>query len=231
MRAVIYGLTPMAIALRLAVLVVATSGIDTAVSKLGETMSPMSKGFIAIPTDWKLWSLKAPRDPPEGPEIPLPCPYRLSQERAIRSYQDPTFDGPTLIFALNNFILVREPHVISGPATIDGPWFAGRGANSLEQFCTYALEDGSFLVASTWGSYFRLDADFVRLDGASAWERICGLVAKHPAKSIFALALLALGGWLVFRRRRVTWLSLAGCILAAGWLTPVGELVQRLNWG
>ena len=231
MNEIIWGLTPPAMALRLTIVVLAALGIHSTVEMLGDTMGPLRPGLIAIPYGWKPWFKSAEGWPvPLGFNVPLLCPNELSQARALDEYHAPTFEGPTVFVVFGPSIYPHQPKNPGNHKRIPGPLLGSQGAESGVEFCTYTLEDGSFLVVSNVGDHFRLDADFVRIDGAPALQRLGAHIADYPVKFALALALLVLGAWLVFRRKRVTWLSFVGCAIASCWLIPLGRFVQTLLW-
>ncbi len=227
----IFGLTPTALLLRLAIVVFAVLGTNRIVDATGKTMSPLRRGFRAVPVDWAPWYPFEVAPLAEGQfEVPLLCPYRNSMKFSFDVMNRHTWQGPPIILVRSGSLFIHDQRHPEYGLYIDLPRLAQFAAGT-EEFCTFQLGDGSFLVASTLGNHLFLDAQLRRLDGDSALERFGDAFGSYPVKGTLAFALLGLAAWLVFRRRRVNWLSFVGVACATCWVMPLSKIIEKLTWG
>lgn len=231
MNAVTSQFTLVAIVLRVMVLCFAALAVPRCAKAIDYSVGPLRPGLRAIPYGWAPWELDKGRRgeprPAEGPEVPILCPRSHSEWHARdKDWGRGWNEGPLFTF-MGLDLAVRKASCPTSPCFISFT-LGGEFVSGPEALCTYALDDGTYLLVSTAGRHLRIGSEngsYVRTDPYSSCELLGMHFIKHPIAGTFALSVLVLGAWLVFRRWKVSRWSFVGLAVAAFWLVPLGSFL------
>lgn len=199
---------------RLALVAIAISGGAIASREFANSGGPPRYGQQAIPT----WRTGPDAVAPLPDAVALPCSSEQSADSInVQLYRvERGLEGPILGFWLDTLVTKDGSKLTAGETRP----YATSSTDPGWDYCVFPTNDG-YLWASVEGHYFRTGKDLFRTDKYSTLERLGLCFEREPLSGTAALALFGVGGWLVLRRWRPSWLTLAGVGLAWCWLIPL----------